>query len=509
MSRSTEQNQVKSSSCFKSKRLRIITFIVFLSLFIAFFWLITKIFWFYHDKFVDPSYCNACSGFTSDANKFNDINYNVRFQGTLKVVTLNMNSEPFLVDQNFLIRDIRFQSLINWIKTNDPDILLLQEVWNYRNTSSVVINLSKALGNYDCHQYLDLGIPFTIYDGNAVMVKKIHKMHSVMQQDLPGATPYIGDSKNWLMSFGPRCNVVGVKIFPNGSGHPDDATFVYCTHVLYSTPEYQQKRLVALSNYIQNHISSCGHDPKTANVIIGGDFNLEVSNIYMQDFVQDLNLTDCWTETTHDSQFNSQGITYSGDKSSKLFNPCIYGAGQFPNQSDEYGNIRIDLIFSRGDTVTPLESIVDFQYPIDHIFQSDHYGVVAVFGNKKLFQNNYIATLSDSEKLDVLAIPQLIVLKSNDDNDNAENNNNNNNNQVITVSNYKGLTVQNQSPSSQNVYVEIYGPGPIFSTNQVTLKVKKIATFTFLMPGTYTLNYAFSQTSNVKITKTIQVETGM
>src|SRR4051812_4011314 len=71
-----------------------------------------------------------------------------------KVLELNFNSEIVACDdRDEKIRDRRFAAMIEYIKQEDPDVILLNEGWNYQDHPSVAIPLAAATG-YNYHYRL-------------------------------------------------------------------------------------------------------------------------------------------------------------------------------------------------------------------------------------------------------------------------------------------------------------------------------------------------------------------
>jgi hypothetical protein len=67
-------------------------------------------------------------------------------------------SEVTPSDHDFAMRDPRYNTINNWITENDPDIIFLQEAWNYRGTPCVALSIAKAMG-YDVAYRIAEGAP--------------------------------------------------------------------------------------------------------------------------------------------------------------------------------------------------------------------------------------------------------------------------------------------------------------------------------------------------------------
>ncbi len=444
-----------------------------------------------YSLYANPQTCNVCKPITGNINgEYKSLSVladstTKYVNSNFKVLTFNMNSELFLVDANFGTRDIRFQSMIYWIKKNKPDVLLLQEVPNYRRASSIVQSLCLALGDYNCHQSLDMGLPFVISDGNAIMVHQKHIIRHPMVEILHYSSPGIGDYTNWILSTGANCNVIGLEIFPDGCSR--DPIYVYTTHLLENiSTSLQSVRLDQIKCAIKKHITSSqdlcldeqqlifSSDHNNWNIIFGGDFNLVPTEQTLQDFLSSTSFQDVWMETDHSMQPNSTGITFAADVHSILYNPCIYGANQFPDQSNSPAtNTRIDYIFHTGPLFNAQESTVVMQKPIQHAFMSDHWGVFASFSTTKTPQLTAIS-IDESEMISVPSYFLQLPCATND----------NNNFQVST----KGLTVQNIGSSP--IYIEVFGSGSVFCSNNLTLTSNSFASFWFITEGPYTLVYS-------------------
>src|SRR6185437_321347 len=66
----------------------------------------------------------------------------------LKYLTLNFNSEIVPEDSDNVMRDLRFNAINHWITWHDPDIIALQEAWDYRGDPSVALTIAREMG-YD------------------------------------------------------------------------------------------------------------------------------------------------------------------------------------------------------------------------------------------------------------------------------------------------------------------------------------------------------------------------
>ncbi len=336
---------------------------------------------------------------------------------------------------------------------------------------------------YNCHQKLDMGVPFVVSDGNAIMIHKSHVMQNTMVEILHYSSPGIGDYTNWIISTGANCNMIGVEIFPNGC--TQDPIYIYTTHLLENiSTSLQSVRLDQIKCAMKQHIATCQNlcmDEKNNmflnkyNIIFGGDFNLEPTETLLQDFLTSNLFTDVWLETDHSMQPNQTGITFAADIHSTLYNPCIYGANQFPDQSNcPSKNTRIDYIFYTGTLLKSKEATIVMQTPIQNAWMSDHFGVFASFDSTHNTVTNSINISIDESSM--ISIPSYFLQLPSDINDN--------NFQVST----KGLTVQNTG--SISLYIEIFGSGPVFCSNNIVLSSQAFASFWFILEGPYTIVYS-------------------
>ena len=101
--------------------------------------------------------------------------------------------------------------MTEWILKNDPDIVMIQEGFNFHNYGSVVKALAEELG-YDYAYRIGMGFPLVMYDSDGMLVKK--KFHLSQERDvrLPHGAPWFGDGKNWVVVFG------SIQPGPWGSG---------------------------------------------------------------------------------------------------------------------------------------------------------------------------------------------------------------------------------------------------------------------------------------------------
>ena len=156
----------------------------------------------------------------------------------LKVLTLNFNSEIVPDDGQYIMRDERFNRIVKWMQDNSPDIVFLQETWNYRDLPTIAHAIARATG-YDLAFRIAMGLPTYIQDGNAVLTKKSLKMSGEEDLKLPHSAIELGNGKTWAIGLGIVSTAVGVKVvLPNG-----DPAYVYTTHLLGTDPNQRADQI--------------------------------------------------------------------------------------------------------------------------------------------------------------------------------------------------------------------------------------------------------------------------
>ncbi len=389
----------------------------------------------------------------------------------LKVLTLNFNSEVVPSDSHDRIRDLRYHALLDWIKKNDPDIVLMQEAWNYHDKPSVAVTLAKSLG-YSVAYRLGMGVSGFLIDSDAILAKKRLKMTDERDVKLPHSAFEIGDGKTWVVCFGSVSWAVGVTL----SGSDGKPIFVYSTHLIGSSLNDRRDQAVALANDVRKRATRYKVSWQNAQVIVGGDFNSQPSEPAPAYFTQS-----GYFDSFAVAHPENVSCSVCADYTQLYFDPTIIGGDLFPSQNGSTGDVRYDYIFSRGQNLRPLASTLVFSAPIDGTWMSDHYGLFSVFGDENS------SPIPNPVRDTVYSEPSPPVIDVFD--------------RDLYCADQSGFSCRNQMPPANPVWgasgfvvhntsdfvvsAHVYGPGEIFTESDATLNPGESVDFTFKSPGTY------------------------
>ena len=410
----------------------------------------------------------------------------------LKVLSLNFNSELLLLDTDYRVRDFRFAAIVEWVLKNDPDVVLIQEGWNYRDDASIGVSLAAALG-YDLTYRLDMGAPFLLYDSDVILAKKNLHMKSLKSVKLPHSAVELGDGKTWIISLGAISYVVGARLTLPG-GEP---IYVYSTHLVGADDQERADQAKALGNSIRKQLRKDGLTYDTAKVIVGGDFNSHPDSTGIQ-FLRNQGFEDTWAA----AHPGDESCTNCSDPTQNYFNPFTIGANQFPDQSDQDIDERIDYIFTRGPGLRAVASTLTFNQPTDGIWMSDHYGVFTTLALNGFAAENNPNPLRDAPDSDPAAsvwnVGDAIFACDPD----AASKPCRQPLPDISVRNGRGLAVQNGS--SQGIEFHIKGKGIISTSPDADLDPKTQGAFTFSADGDY--QYTIENDDGIKRHGTVHVK---
>lgn len=289
---------------------------------------------------------------------------------SLRILSLNWNAETVPSEVNSYLRDTRYKAMLDWVKINDPDIILLQEGWNYNGDPSVAQSLGRALG-YDVAYHLDMGAPGVVYVSEAVLAKKKFKMSDEQDILLPHSAPFLGDGKNWILITGGVTFGVGATLHLDNN----EPMYVYTSHMVGNTDNDRRDQMEALNEAVRKKVESDGGIWGRAKVIIGGDLNSSPKSP-LDDYMHVNGYQDAW-ETTHP---DDGGETDCSDETHRYFNPAQLSGDLFPDQSDASSCERIDHIYTLGDSIHTAATTLAFMQPLERVWMSDHYGVFATIG---------------------------------------------------------------------------------------------------------------------------------
>ena len=245
------------------------------------------------------------------------------FSSSLKILQLNFNSELSSSDTKYVIRDLRFNALVQWVEQNDPDVLFLQEAWSYRGDSTVASTLARTLG-YDLAYRLEMGFPDFFYEADAVLTKKNLNMTGEEDLKLPHSAFEIGNGKTWVIPFGAVSYAIGVKL-TLADGEP---LYAYSTHLTGSTTSDRADQAGAVLSDVRSRVEKDGVAWENAHVVIGGDFNSYTTDPAPTSVVQ-AGFEDSFA-TVHPGDSSCSDCQEPTDT---WFNPFTIAAGQFPSQA--------------------------------------------------------------------------------------------------------------------------------------------------------------------------------
>jgi endonuclease/exonuclease/phosphatase family metal-dependent hydrolase len=393
--------------------------------------------------------------------------------GGLKYLTLNFNDEIVLADGGEVLRDMRFKAITDWVEKNQPDVITMQEVWNYRGHPSVATVLGQELG-YDVAYRLGVGVPGLEYDSNAILAKKKFHMSGEEDTKLPHSAISIGNGKGWIIALGAATWSIGVKLTMD-DGKP---LYVYTSHLLGDTPKLRGDQFRAIQALIKKRLAKDGISWDEARVIFSGDTNSEPTEPGPKFMVAE-GYADTWAETHP----GDPGLTDCSLPESDWFNPMSIGGRQFPSQNDEGIDERIDYVFAHGDAVSPRASTLEFTRPYMGVWMSDHYGLFATLGGDP---NVHLANLArDSEETGTPTEIRTIGDELWDCDHSPETYAGVCDRELpeATVTGPRGFTFLNRS--SYVAEVTFDGPGPVFTSKHATLDPKEQGTFVFVVDGDY------------------------
>jgi endonuclease/exonuclease/phosphatase family metal-dependent hydrolase len=408
---------------------------------------------------------------------------------TLKVLSLNFNAEIFLSDRDQRIQAMRIPRILQWIRQNDPDVVLIQEAWSFHADPSVALTLGRAL-NYDVAYRLDMGAPGFMYDSVAILAKKSLHMSEEKDIVLPHSAKFSGDGKTWVIVTGAVTVAVGVVVrLPDGT-----PVWVYTSHLGGANDAERKDQLTAMDQAIRGHVAQDHADWNTAHVIAGGDLNSYPDYPSIQ-YMKSQGYEDTWAAAHPELVSTGDEITDCGDPTSAYFNPFAIGAGMFPSQNDPGSRAcgKIDYIFAHGPDHRTLASTVTFTSPTEGLWMSDHYGVLSTIA----FDGDRPATLPANPARDSAPLPATALLEITpkllrcawDDGCSK---------MLPERDAYtaKGLTVVNSAALTMRV--GIYGPRAIVPYSNVALKTGEGASFSFLEPGEYRYRITDEQKDDIE-----------
>ena len=392
----------------------------------------------------------------------------------LKTLTLNFNSETTIQDRAFKIRDVRFKAMQEWVKQNDPDIIFVQEGWNYRGAPSVIIPLAHAIG-YDYAYRVGEGIPFLLADSNGILVKKSLHLSQARNFELPYGKPEIGNGSGWIFPLGANSYAVGGRItLRDGS-----SMYVYSTHLISNGQVGAVAGLEAIHLEVMNQAIANGEDTDKTRSIIAGDFNSKTNDPALV-AIRAFGYQDTFAQAHPSLDTAENACTMCMDPMSVYFNPMSISPAQFPKQATIGGNERIDYLLTRGPEIRTLASTMVFTQPLHDVWMSDHMGVMSTLAvGDVATEGSYPNPIRDSENIE-----KSLVIHLNHDNLFCENAADCT---VILpdsdISSSMGITFINETKGY--IRLKITGTGHIWNQDHTILAPKEATAFYFDPHSTY------------------------
>lgn len=414
----------------------------------------------------------------------------------IKVASWNFNSEVVPEDKNEDLREIRFQALLDWVQKESPDIIFIEEGWNFRGYPSIVIPLGRAIG-YEYTYRLTMGLNGFLLDSNGILIKKGFKWDEKYNFELPHHAPSIGNGSGWIVSFGSTSWGIGGRI-TSPAGNP---IYAYATHLISSKESDRAEDVFGLHQRIEKEIIGRGEKPADANIIIAGDFNAGLKSSVLIG-MRDLGYSDTFADA-HPDMNAEDTCTECSDPESLNFNPVTIAPGQFPTQNDINGNEHIDYVMMRSKTYTPLASTLIFTEPLNGVWMSDHYGVMSTFllgkneGALPQIANPLRDRTRSSEPSQVIEITDETLIC---DQDGCQHHL-----PEVKASTASGLTFINHS--RRKVHVTVSGDARIWPRNFAIIPPGKANAF-FFEEGQHQLTYSvWRPLSRKKVFGTVQTHT--
>lgn len=380
----------------------------------------------------------------------------------LKVLTLNFNSEVASTDHQSRLRDLRFQAILDWIAIHDPDVILMQEAWNFHNDPSVAQSIARAAG-YDVTYNIGMGFPGIFWDGDAILAKKKYHMAGTRTWTLQPSSPYLGDGKSWVIELGSvTYGLIGRLTLEDGK-----PVYVVDTHLIGATAQDRDQQTADLLLKVKQSVEDDGVDFNQAKIILGGDLNSSPTDL-LNVRLKDAGFVDTW-EQLHPGVPNP---TDCSDPTQREFNPMSI-AVSFPDQSDEDSDDPSDYLFYRGQRLVGLGITRVFTVPFEGVWMSDHYGLVATYGV------NDLSPVPNPVEDPVPTLPQASLFHVTREMFSVTENF-----LDIEVDGPRGLVLVNNLDDELDIRIET-GGRTVFSDSHSELKSGHSVAFVFTEPGEY------------------------
>lgn len=400
----------------------------------------------------------------------------------IKVASWNFNSEVVPEDRASALREHRFEALVNWVNAQSPDIIFIEEGWNFRGYPTVAIPLADAVG-YELTYRLTMGLNGFLLDSNAVLIKKGFHFDETHNFKLPHHAPTIGNGSSWIVSLGATSWGVGGRI-TTPKGNP---VYAYATHLIASKEAERADDLQGLHALIEQEITDRGENPAEASIVIAGDFNAHPESSVLSSILEK-GYADTFAGA-HPSYSPEEACTECSDPTSPLFNPLTIGPGEFPAQNDINGNEHIDYVLVKAKNYLPLASTLIFTEPMNGVWMSDHYGVMStfLFGLKG---DDLVQAIANPERDETRPREASQIVEVTDDNLTCDEDGCWHDLPDLLASTATGVTYINHS--THKIKVVINGDADIWPRNFAKLPPGKVAAF-FFGSGAHHFDYEISR----------------
>jgi endonuclease/exonuclease/phosphatase family metal-dependent hydrolase len=310
----------------------------------------------------------------------------------LKILSLNFNAES----NNLRLKKKRLKLFENYIKTQDLDVVMVQECWQVNGLSNLAIQVARDL-DYDLAYNFEDGVMGVRVTSTSILAKKKYHLRDIKIFKLPHSAPTIGDGQKTWVALGAVNILIGGKI----NIDREHEAYFWTTHL---ASQKAADRLDQVTFALSKIKQSTNASWESANVFFAGDMNAESESPEMS-AIRGQGFEDVWSQTHHDDL----GITFTDDLMDPEYNPMVHAAGQFPAQ-DTFGQAaRIDYIFAHVPAVHSLTSVRVFTAPIENVWMSDHFGIYAAIDWSKTPEESGPSSSSDSVPSSMGPPTQLIL----------------------------------------------------------------------------------------------------
>jgi len=327
----------------------------------------------------------------------------------LKVVTINVWSGLDYIGnfkmgeyESQVVREQRYQILVNQLKQLDPDVIALNEA---NKLPRYARSIAKDLGYDQVHHlgvagihFGPIGLPVNLREGDVILAKKSLKLKSASRKQLSGG--YVG--KFLTFHFADATQVVGATIELNGQ-----KIFIFNTHWHASQFANQEMLTKFTTQYLDGELAGSEYLNLINDAVTGKEWRLNEARkmvtfinqtagdnpvILMGDFndlcdsepigsVLQAGFTDTYPAVNSDQGYTWDELLNANIQTHYLTSqlPTIREGGQKGKPAANVRRDRIDYIFARGDELKINASKVVLDQLENNLHPSDHFGVMTIF----------------------------------------------------------------------------------------------------------------------------------